>query len=93
MSGVFGVVAYVSESRRREMGLRVSLGATVNRVLWQLSSAGLRPVIVGTALGTPLAGVVAKLAWGWLGRHLTLQSCRIRDSLVLLFVTTSLAAI
>jgi predicted permease len=55
--GVFGVIAYSVNRRRRELGIRVALGAepgSVRRlVLWD----GLRPATIGIAFG--IAGALA----------------------------------
>jgi putative ABC transport system permease protein len=51
IGGVFGLVAYLAESRRREFGIRLALGASLTRVLWISISAGVLPVMVGTVSG------------------------------------------
>jgi putative ABC transport system permease protein len=49
--GVYGVMAYGVQLRRREIGIRLALGATRERVLAMILSDGLRMVGVGIALG------------------------------------------
>jgi ABC-type antimicrobial peptide transport system permease subunit len=59
VSGVYGVVTLEVARRRREVGLRVALGATATDVIGYMVRRGLRPVLVGAALG-----VTASLALG-----------------------------
>jgi predicted permease len=57
MVGIYGVVAYGVQQRRREIGIRLALGATRERVLTMVLSDGLRLVIIGIVLG--LLGALA----------------------------------
>jgi hypothetical protein len=57
--GVFGLVAYLAESRRREFGVRLALGATPRDVVWRGVAAGLKPVAIGAGTGLLCAGIVA----------------------------------
>jgi putative ABC transport system permease protein len=52
--GVYGVVSYVVSQRTHEIGVRMSLGAGASEVIRLLLGDGLRPVLVGVAMG--LAG-------------------------------------
>jgi putative ABC transport system permease protein len=56
--GVYGVMAYSVALRRREIGLRVALGAGPRRVVAFVLQQGLTPAAVGIAVGVP-GGIVA----------------------------------
>lgn len=59
--GVFGLVAYMAESRRREFGVRLALGATRRDIVWRGVATGLRPVAVGVGIGLLSAGFVSRI--------------------------------
>jgi putative ABC transport system permease protein len=61
IGGVFGLVAYQTETRQREFGIRLALGATPRALLLRSLAAGLVPVSIGTAIGLVVAGWVARL--------------------------------
>ncbi len=50
--GVYGVVAYTVARRTREIGVRIALGADRSAVLRLVIWDGLRPALVGIAIGT-----------------------------------------
>ncbi len=66
--GVFGLVAYLAESRRREFGVRMALGASSEMLIKHAVSVGLVPVIAGAVAGLAtallLARFVASLLFG-----------------------------
>jgi predicted permease len=59
--GIFGVVGYSVEQRRRELGLRMALGAGVRDLQRMVLRQGMTPVLVGL-----IAGVVAAVFAGHL---------------------------
>jgi putative ABC transport system permease protein len=54
--GVYGVLAYSVGRRTAEIGLRIALGATPRSILTLIVGQGMRPIIVGIAIG--MAGAV-----------------------------------
>jgi ABC-type antimicrobial peptide transport system permease subunit len=59
VGGVFGLVGYLTTSRRREMGVRLALGARHGQVSQLIVFAGLKPVIIGTVIGLGAAALLA----------------------------------
>lgn len=57
--GTYGVMAYVVNSRTREMGIRLAVGATRGDVMRLVLSTGLRLGLIAVAIGLPLALSVA----------------------------------
>ncbi|SEW37974.1 ABC transporter permease [Chitinophaga arvensicola] len=53
--GLFGLVAFTAESRRKEISIRKVLGATVANVVLMLSGVFLRSVLIAIGIGLPLA--------------------------------------
>ena len=66
--GIYGVVAYGVTLRRREIGIRLALGARASQVTGQVTSQGMRPVLVGLVLGLGAAlgagGLVRSVLFG-----------------------------
>ena len=51
VGAVFGLVAYLVQFRRREIGIRLALGAPWTQIMKTILLSGLRPVLIGTAAG------------------------------------------
>ncbi|MEI6246487.1 MAG: FtsX-like permease family protein, partial [Acidobacteriota bacterium] len=61
IGGVFGLVAYLGESRYREFGVRLALGATPEGLMRLSLAVALRPVAFGVAIGCLVAALVSRV--------------------------------
>ena len=61
LSGLFGVLSYLVEQRRKEIAVRMALGATTRTVAATVLGQSLRPVVLGLGAGAGLASAVAIL--------------------------------
>jgi ABC-type antimicrobial peptide transport system permease subunit len=66
--GVYGVLAYTVQQRRREIGIRIALGADGGRITRQVVMHGVVPVLLGIMLGMAgslgLSRLLAGYLWG-----------------------------
>ena len=61
MVGVFGVLAHTVQQRQREIGVRMTLGATSTRVMWLVLRDAGRMISAGAVVGMVLAGLSGRL--------------------------------
>ena len=59
--GTYGILSYSVSERRREIGIRLALGADQNRILRDVLGQSLRLAVRGVVLGLALALVLAHL--------------------------------
>ena len=59
--GIYGMLTYLVEQRRREIGIRLALGATRPSVVWMVVSSGLTLAIFGIVAGLLLAPVAGRM--------------------------------
>jgi predicted permease len=57
--GIYGVVWFAVSRRRKEMGIRIALGATRQGVVYHVLRSNLRPVYVGLGAGLVLAAMAS----------------------------------
>ena len=66
VQGIYGTLAYVVEQQRREIGIRVAMGATPRTVRRVVVGRGMRLAVTGVVVGVVAAVAVARLASGLL---------------------------
>jgi predicted permease len=59
--GLYGLLAFVVSRRRRELGIRMALGATAQRVRAMILKDGMKPVMAGLVIGFVGAMAVGRL--------------------------------
>jgi len=64
--GIYGVTAYTTRQRTREIGIRVTLGATKQDVLYLVLARGVQLMLIGVAIGVVLSWVLTRFLSGLL---------------------------
>jgi ABC-type antimicrobial peptide transport system permease subunit len=59
--GVYGVLSYAVDRRRREIGVRMALGAGRRRLMREVLARGMRVVAVGVVVGVAAAAAATRL--------------------------------
>jgi ABC-type antimicrobial peptide transport system permease subunit len=59
--GIYGVIAYSVAQRRKEIGIRMALGANSYRVRALVFSQTARLLVIGMLIGLPLAMMLSRL--------------------------------
>ena len=91
--GLYGVLTYAVNRRTNEIGLRVALGAQQSDVLRMVVGDALRLVVVGLAIGAPLAIAATRLLRSQLHGVEPTDPIAITAALVVLALAALLAAL
>ena len=87
MIGLFGVLSYLVEQSRQEIGVRMALGADRRTILAMILRKGLVLAAAGCAIGLPLAAMATSLL------SASLYHVQRFDPLTFIFVPFALAAV
>src|SRR5438270_12053068 len=93
VAGLYGVLARLVGYRRREIGVRMALGATRQQIMGRFLRQGSTMVIVGLGIGIVFALWVGRLIKSFLYEVKPLDGWTYLSVVVLLFVVGSLAAL
>jgi predicted permease len=90
-AGIYAMMAFSVTQRRREIGIRLALGAGTRRILWTIFSRAGGQLMAGAGLGMAVASLLDRAAQGGLLRgHATIA---ISTVIALLVMTGLLAAL
>jgi predicted permease len=64
--GIYGVIAYSVQQRRRELGIRIALGASWSRVVAMVLRQGIVLTLLGAGMGLASAGLLTRVLRGQL---------------------------
>jgi predicted permease len=64
--GIYGVLAFVTAQRTKEIGIRIALGARPQHVIWMVVRQAAILAVIGVAVGLPLALIAGHFAQGQL---------------------------
>ena len=92
-SGLYGVVSFAVTRRRREVGIRLALGADRRNVLALLMRQGLTPVLIGAAAGVLMAAGAGQLLRMMLYGVSPIDPIAFASTLLLLGVVAAIAAL
>ena len=88
MTGLFGVQSHIVAHRTREIGVRMSVGASAAQIKWMVLKDGYRPVVEGLILGL-WGGVAGRII---LRSYMELENVSIVDPWMLLLTPIPLIA-
>jgi predicted permease len=92
LAGVYGVLSYVVAQRRKELGIRVALGASSHAISGLLLGESMRLAAIGLALGSLLALGVARLFAANIVKLSTFEPIAFAGGALLVLVSSTLAA-
>ena len=91
--GVYGVLSYSVSSRKREIGVRLALGADASRVVGLVVGQGLRLAVAGAAIGLAASVVAARLMQGLILDAAAWDARLLAIAAAIMLATAALAAL
>jgi putative ABC transport system permease protein len=91
--GVYGLISFIAASRTREVGVRIALGATRGSIGRLIVSEGVRLTLFGACAGVAILAVVGRLLSSLLFGVRAFDAAAIGLAIVVLGITTTLAAL
>jgi putative ABC transport system permease protein len=91
--GIYGAVAYTVEQRTGEIGVRMALGAQTRDVLRLIVNQGMKPVVIGLAVGLTAAFALGRLIAAQLYQVSSHNPALLGGATVLLAATALLACL
>jgi putative ABC transport system permease protein len=91
--GLYGVVGYAAAQRRREVGIRMSLGARAPDVIRLLMTSGLRLVLIGGIIGLGLTVFSSRLMSSLLFEISALDPVTLAAVVLVLFAVSAAATL
>jgi len=88
--GLFGLVTYTAESKVKEIGIRKTLGASVNHIIFLISKDFLKLVAISFFISFPIAGWMMSK---WLENYVYHTSMQVSIFIVAGLITLAIAAI
>jgi putative ABC transport system permease protein len=88
-AGIYAMMSFAVTQRRREIGIRLALGAGARTILWTIFSRSAVQLLLGAALGTGVALLLNQLAHGELLEN---RATIVVTGVVLLMIVAGLLA-
>jgi predicted permease len=92
LTGVYGVLSYLVAQRRKELGIRVALGASPAKIVGLVMGQSIRLAATGLAVGTLLALGVSQIFAANFIKLDTFEPVAFLGALALVFLSTMVAA-
>ena len=90
--GLYGTLSYVVSTRRREVGLRLAMGAARRQIVLQFLREALRVSLFGCAAGLILAALFTRVLNGMLYGVSSLDALTFGGVAILMLLTAALSA-
>ena len=84
--GLLGITSFITETRLKEVGIRKTLGASTNGMIFLLSQSFIKLIIVAIVIATPLAYVINNMWLEQIGNRISIEPLLLIESILALLV-------